>query len=491
MKGLSGKALAGVAWLFLQTLGTRGAQVFGQVALTWLLVPRDMGQVGLSYTVTTVAGALFGLGVTDVLMQRKKALRLWASEAFWVNQAFSTLGCAFALCLAPIMGRAYGIDLVGVASVIALTMLLDAVGAIPMTILRSRMCFRLLALTALAETVAMQAGTVALAWGGMGAYSFVLPAPVVVACRVAWFWKASGFDVRRPRLGRWRYLIRDSAAVLGSRVLITAVAQGDYFVLGFFASEAAVGVYYFAFKLAAQPLFAFANSINNVLFPTLVAMQGDLARQRAVAFKVAHVLNMAIMPACFLQAALAPTAMALFFPERWAGATVPLQILSVGLAFDGASWAAGTLLSARGEFVRSLKMSLACAPAFFVLVLAGAWTGAGLGVAVGVAVFYALAVPASAYLVFRGDGIGAARVLGMVYGTALVSAAAVAGGTYLSACMGFGGSGHLVASTAFSGMAYAAASWAVFPSVTREIATRLTSRLSRVTGFRRGVVANA
>ena len=56
------------------------------------------------------------------------------------------------------------------------------------------------------------------------------------------------------------------------------------------------------------------------------------------------------MPLGFLQAALSDPALRLISSPQWHGSIILVQILSIGLPFDAASWIANALINARGEF---------------------------------------------------------------------------------------------------------------------------------------------
>ena len=99
-----------------------------------------------------------------------------------------------------------------------------------------------------------------------------------------------------------------------------------------------VGAYFFAFRLAIQPVQLLAGNLSNVLFPILAQLRGDPARQGEAALKASRVLSYVVMPYCFLQAAVAKPLLTLVFADKWLAAIPLMQILSIGLAFDAVSW---------------------------------------------------------------------------------------------------------------------------------------------------------
>ena len=400
---LAASTASGFLWLMAQSLSGRFATFFSQLILAKLLLPEAFGQIGLAYTVTTLVGAFVSFGIDDVLLQRLRRINYWVAPAFIISLGLALLGMVVMLAVAPIVARLYGsTGLVGLLVVLAINLPISALAVVPGVKLRAAMNFRFLASYASIEIFAIQAASVALAASGFGAYSFVLPVPAAAAIRVAVFWwKAPTRLQSRWRRVQFRFLLGSGLLVLGTRLLIEAVNQGDYIVLGVMATDAVVGMYFFAFRLAAQPVRMLAGNFGSVLFPALVQLRAEPQRQEAAVLRVSQLLAYMVTPLCFLQAAVAAPLLHLMFGVRWDGAIPLIQILSLGLPGDAVAWIAGALLVARREFRRDFVYLAATAPPFFLLVIAGAYWGSSLGVAIGVSLYYATVKPLNSWWVLR------------------------------------------------------------------------------------------
>ncbi|MBV8652987.1 MAG: oligosaccharide flippase family protein, partial [Alphaproteobacteria bacterium] len=388
-------ASKGVLWFFGQTVTSRALQVLAQIVLAWLLSPADFGQVSLALAVTTIISAFFSVGLEDILLQRHRAIRLWSGTVFWLSLMVGLIAGIALLIAAPIAALIYNQPrLAGLIGIAALGAPIASLETIPGTIIRARLEFRVLAMASLGEALAASTLSVAFAVVGFGPYSLVLPSPIAAAGRVGALWLIAKPRIRAFRWGRrWRMLLPSASALLGGRLLGTMMSQADYMTLGLVAGEVEVGIYYFAFKLAIQPLRILAGSLSAVLFPTLVQYRDDPARQLDAAIIASQMLSIVVMPACFLQAALAAPALHLFFASKWDAAAPLLQLLSIGFAFDASSWAAGALLAARGEFRRWFVYTAIETPTFVLLIAAGALSRGALGVATAVASFYVVVQP--------------------------------------------------------------------------------------------------
>ncbi len=413
---LGRRALHGLVWMLAQNVAARAFSIVSQLVLASLLLPAEFGLIGLTYTVTSVAATLTNVGIEDVLMQRQRALRLWTGAAFWIIFGLASLAGVLVVAAAPLAAAAYKAPgLVGLLVVAALAMPINALASVPGMIMRSRMQFGTLAIYGTAEMFAQALMTIVFAWAGLGAYSFVIPAPILAVARTLIFWRLvkSGTSLR-PMRKRWKYVVNNTAAIFLTRIIITFINQGDYMVLGLVATQDIVGGYYFGFRLAAQPLWILAGNFSGVIFPALAQLKGDPKRQGAAALKASNLLSFCVMPLAMLQAAAAGPLVASLFGHKWLTSIPIIQLLSIGLAFDAVSWVAGSLLNARGEFGVGLRYLLIQGPLFFLLVTIGARLDQAIGVACGVCAFYAISQPVYVWAVYRRLGIGA-RAVAMIY----------------------------------------------------------------------------
>lgn len=426
---LSRTAARGVAWLLLQSVGGRLAALLSQLVLAWILTPNDFGTVGLVLATTTIASTLVNFGVDDVFLQRQHAFRAWATPTFWTSLALGTIGLVAAGVISAVSAHLFRRpEIVWLAVIFATSLPVVALQTVPLVRIKSALDFRFLSLCTMSELIGVQALSIVLALAGFGAYSFVIPVPVCAAVKLVVFWRHAPVRIgRRMRLVQIRFLLGSGSAVFGTRLLITAMSQGDYLILGLFAPTDQVGLYYFAFRLAAQPVWMLAGNFSNVLFPTLVRLRGEPQRQTAAAITTARIIAYAVMPACLLQAVLARPILEVLFQAKWTGAAPIMQVLSIGLALDAVTWVTGTMLNANRQFGRALLYTGAFVPLFALLVALGAWLHGAVGTAVGVTSFYAVLGFVMPYLVLHHHGLGVRQVLVLV-GKPLAIAAVSAGG---------------------------------------------------------------
>ncbi len=415
-------------WLVVQTLGTRTASILGQIILARLLSPSTFGAVGLVYGLTSVASAVANFGVDTVLLQRHKTLHLWISPGFWTSAALGFVGFIATAAIAPFAGALYhSPDFVPLAVIFAISIPLTAMTTVPTVLLRTKLNFRFVAIYNVAEFTALQIMTVLLAWRGLGAFSFVIPTPILALARLAVFCGVAPFSLRRRfRLDQVLYLVRNGFSVFTTKFLIQIVAQGDYFVLGITSTKAEVGIYYFSFKLATQTVWLIVGNISNVITPMLVKFSGRVREQAAVTWNVCRLMAFAAIPACFLQALEAQSILKLFFGSKWLGAYPIVALLSIGLGFDAVTWITGSFMNARKEYGRNLLYNTAFAPLFFGLAYLGAREGAAVGTAAGVGLYYFIFGPAMAGLALTRYDVKWSAIVGLFLKPTFLAIAACA-----------------------------------------------------------------
>lgn len=365
------KTVGGILWLAVQNLSTRGISLLQQLALAWLLAKSDFGLIGLAYTVSTFAALLSNPGIDAILVQRGRRFDRWVTPAFWLGMTTGMAAMVLMAVAAPVAAWAYREpQLVGLILVLSLGAPLQTLQIVPRAHLQTHLRFRGLVLLNLSNVALMAALTVLCAYLGFGPYSFAIPVPITAALVSAMAWSTARPTVGlHPHVRRWRYLIGDSAALLGTRIMNIAVSQGDYIALGLFGvSQAAIGTYFFAYRFSTQAFWLTANSVPAVLFPSLSRLVENPEGQVRATRRAVRLLAVVAIPICMLQVLLANPLFRLLFPDRWLDAVLPLQVLSLGIMFNAPAWPVTSLLMAQRRFRELFRIAVVYTVVFAVMV---------------------------------------------------------------------------------------------------------------------------
>lgn len=382
------------------TIGNKVLNVVGFILLAYLLDLEDWGLAGMTYTVVFFANLIQQAGLREVLIRREARFARWATPGFWMATTFGVVAGLFMVAIAPVAAKLYAEPRVaGLVLIVALTGPLNGLGLVPTVQLQTQLRFRLIAILAFCFQALQIVLSVVFAWQGFGAYSFILPMPIIALLRTVIFWAIARPPLRwHPQLKRWRYLIGDTGMMFCTWVLIIGIAQSGHIVLGLLHSADEVGIYHFAFNLSMQTVVLFSLTLGQVLLPALSKLQDNPARQVQAFLRASRLLALLGVPACLLFAATAGPLVRVMFDPKWVAAIPVIQLLSIAMAFR-LTWDAGrSLIQAQGRFRTHLMVHILYAGFTVIAVTIGALRAGPLGVAVGLAVSFSLIGPLELYV---------------------------------------------------------------------------------------------
>lgn len=367
-----------------------------QLVLGGLLLPDEFGLVALTLATTDTVGFVQKIGLRDMLMHRQDSIRDWVNPAMWAAGLGGLLTLVSLSVLAPLAPWVFAaerdlVQLILVAaigsSVVGVIRTLEAVLAIHLQ-------FKKIGAIQTGEVFVRLVLQIVFAFAGFGAMSIVLPRTIT------WILHALtlGFVVRprllgRPELAKWRSASSDCVNLLIVQTAQVAVRQGDYFLLGIFASQSVVGAYYFAFNLSTQAIMLIAQSLTSVLASGLGKLKAEKDRQIQAFLNAVELISFVAVPLLVMQAIAAEPMLKGFYASKWDGAVVPLQILSIAACWSAVGWNSGAMFAATGRFRQQRIVVIVGSVLFTLLITLCAWLGDEVTVALGVLVFRTIFIP--------------------------------------------------------------------------------------------------
>ncbi|MGC1302345.1 MAG: oligosaccharide flippase family protein [Caulobacteraceae bacterium] len=471
----------GAAWAFGQNVGFRAINFLSQLFLARILAPTDFGQIALVLTMNAFLTPLTDFGIEDVLVSRIKALRYWIGPAFGLSITLALLGAGLMMAASPLLAVVYRApNFVGLTIPLALNMALSGLSTIPVAKLRAELKFGALSSYNLIEFLVIQTATVVLAWGGLGAYAFVLPLPFTATIKALFFWKLAPIPMHNAfRFGTWRFLLGRSGLAFGGRLLTGVREQGDNVLLGLLATEATVGAYALGFRLAAQPVYLLIRSLSVALFPAMATLAADPVRQTSMAVRAARILAYVVTPFTFLEAVLAAPLVKMLFGPKWLPAAPFIEILSIGLAFEVLPCVSGALATARGRFHFQFRAALVSTSCFVVAIALGYWLHGPIGMAFAVSAYFAVMSIAYGLFAFHPMPGLYRTVLELWAAPFLLSAVGIGGGRLLADSLAPEGNilADVILTTVFGGTIYLGLLGAMHRRALRELAGKAMQML--------------
>lgn len=349
---LDRKIVRSTAWV---ALGYGGNQVltFGVIAvLARLLTPAEFGLVSLASIVIVVMTYLQESGLGTAVIRQRDDLECAVATmwVFMVTMSIVLYFCVFGT--APLLARAFDQpQLTDVVRVLALVVVIRALGSTAGTLLERTLAFRSRTMGDLAGAVVQAAVSIPLAVAGLGVWSLVLGQLASTVAIMSTYWALAPLHPN-PRLADWsmlRQLSRYGRHVTIGNVLGLVNANVDNVVIGKLLGTTSLGFYAAAWRVANLPALGLGYIIGRVMFPAYATIQDDLP-----AFRRAYVMNVQRVALVSLPAALgilicADPIITGLLGAKWEPAVSPLRILGVFGLIRSFSATAGAVFQAAGR----------------------------------------------------------------------------------------------------------------------------------------------
>jgi O-antigen/teichoic acid export membrane protein len=350
-----------------------------QVVLAWLLGPDAFGAWALTIPVMTLSDLIRTSGAREILVSRQKAFRVWAGPAFWLSGLMGLIASVFTAALAYPMSRIYERPELALLVLLCVPApFLGSLQSVPEANLLAKNRFGAYVTGLFTGGLLLLVCQIMFALLDFGARTFPLALVASTAARVVVFWVLGHPRCSlRPRVRRWKYLLGDASRLVGTRLADWFSVNAPPLVLGFYFSDAVVGIFAYATNMSAQAIRLMAINLSTILFAALAGTAREPERQRNGFLKSAGVLATIGIPVCFLQASLAePVLSNIIQIENWPGLIIAFQLLSVAMGIRLLAHPSRSYLLAQGRFSAALWLSAGSA----LLYLIGAVVSAPFGV---------------------------------------------------------------------------------------------------------------
>jgi PST family polysaccharide transporter len=406
----------GSLWCVLDGWASEAANLMIFLLLARLLGPEAFGLVALGMVFTTVATDLGGYAIARVLVQLKELPKQLIDSVFSLILAISATATAAFFLAAPWIAVAFAApELETILRYLSITCLLNAVGAVPLSLLSRDLRFDAIAKRSLLMIAGGGIAGVGLALAGAGPFSLVGQALgqatvsfLVLFRAVAW---RPTLGIRRCDLHQVRVFV---SSVIGDRMVTLADERAPQVVIGLLLGPTAVGHFSIAIRLIDILNRVFVVPVNQVAMPAIARVQDDPERVRGLMAMGLAVGSIVSMPAFLGTSVIAPDVLPLVLGPAWLPAAPILQLL----ALRGLVWPAilqgHALLLGLGRPQQLVRIGLA--DLVVNLVTLGFAAPLGLAVVASVSSLRVVLLrwPLTALAAGRLVGLGLARQLGLL-----------------------------------------------------------------------------
>jgi lipopolysaccharide exporter len=354
------------------------AQLGFTAVMARLLDPAAFGLMAMAIIVMRLFAYASQAGLAAALVQRQDLRREHVEAALGLTLAFGLLTSATMLLAAPLLSTFFADPaLTDVMRGLAPNLLLAALGALPLALLRRRLRFKAIAMI---ETAAYIVGYgavgVLLARAGAGVWALVgaTLAQSLLAWGLAYALERHSLRPRLSREGRELLGYGGSFSLVGLLEFLSANLPGA--AIGRLLGAPALGVFSRAWLLTNLPVEKATGVVARVLFPLLSQMQGDRPRLGALFLLSLSAVGLMGAAVTLSIAAVAEPLVAVLLGRQWAAAVPVVEVLSLSVPFIFMSTLAGTVCDASA--LLGLKMRIQLATLLLIATLMLAWRQHGL-----------------------------------------------------------------------------------------------------------------
>lgn len=320
----------GVAWMAIGNWVEQGVNFAVFVTLARLLGAKDYGLLAMASVFIVLCESLVRESLSEYLIAAKDPQPEDYNATFWL---LAGLGILLALLLASGAGlaaRAYGEPQVRYL-ILALSpsVIIVALNAVPVAILRRELSFRILSLRAIAGVVLGGIVGIGMAVQGFGVWSFVGQWLVLIATNAVMAWTAVTW---RPGLGMTRtHLWRAGAfgaQVLGLRAGELAATQTPLLVIGATLGAEATGLFSVAWRLVETLSFLIVTPLRQASQSAFAAMTRQGGGAGRLLLDITRLTGVVALPFFAGLSVLSGPMIALIFGPDWAAAAPVLAVMA-------------------------------------------------------------------------------------------------------------------------------------------------------------------
>lgn len=311
-------------------VGRVGTTLMG-IVLARLLVPADYGVYAVALVALNALLSMNELGVSLAIVRRPgdvsriaptvKTLALGSSLILWI----AMFACA------PYVASAVGApEATNVLRLLTLSVLIDALTAVPSALMTRDFMQKERLIVDTAGFVVGAASAIGLALAGFGvwalAWSMLLGNVVNALFILRYSPDRHPYGFRRDVA---RELLAFGLPLALASLLIMALLNIDYVVIGAELGPVQLGFYLLAFNLCSWPVNMFSAPARRVSLPLFARLHSGETEASAAFVPVCTVLLLVTLPACLVLGALAEPIVGLVYGDVWLPAASVLPWLMV------------------------------------------------------------------------------------------------------------------------------------------------------------------
>lgn len=361
-KSLKNKTVNGFLWTGLGTVGKTLLQLGVIAVLARLIEVESFGIVQAALVVVGFAKLISQMGIGPALVQRKELTESHIRVGFTLSLTLGLILGGVLFLFSDFFASFFNIEeLTIVLKIISLLFLSESFITVSSSLLQRNMRFKEIAYIDLVSYF-LGYGLMGIIFGYLGFDYWALLIAIFSQeiIKVILY-----FIIQKHSLKpMWSKKEFDDLIHYGGGHTIAKLANyftgnGDNLIVSKYLGAQALGFYGQAFSLMVRPYNIVMGAIDKALFPALASIQSDKPKLKDNLAKIIRILALVVFPLISFIIVLAKYIVLVLLGEKWLGAVIPLQILSLTIVFRVSTRLSDVLVRATGDvYSRAWRRSI-------------------------------------------------------------------------------------------------------------------------------------
>ncbi|KGJ95950.1 lipopolysaccharide biosynthesis protein [Thalassotalea sp. ND16A] len=335
MLDIKSRVVSGVKWSLSAKLF---AQIFSWVVtftIIRILTPEDYGIIEISTAMIGLAVALGVSGLSDVLVQKKEQDDKLYSQVLTLAFTVNILLVLILLLTADLIANWFAIpQLENIIKVLSFNVFLISFTIVPEGILKREMNFKRLSLIQLVKAVTNSVTSLILALNGFGLWSIILgnlASTLILVLLLNLSVKSKYFFTMD--FSDFYYYFNFGLFTMVNSLLTFIFLKADALIIGKLLGSESLGYYSVGSQLANLPLEKVAQTLNEVSYVGYANVKENPRHVAYYYLQSSKIIAFLAFPVFWGLASVAQPLVEVLLGEKWADATVIIQVLAVVMPF--------------------------------------------------------------------------------------------------------------------------------------------------------------
>ena len=317
--GLFVDTVRGLKWSTISRISQQGLQYASTIILVGILSPDDFGLMAMSMVVIGFLDIFKDLGTSSAIIKSENPSNELKCSLFWVNVIIGLLIFSIIYFSSPLIAEFFNSGRVkSVLQFLSLSFPVAGFSVQQKALFEKEMSFQILSLIELFSSAIGFLVAIFLAFNGFGVWSLVWQVLTNAFLSTVLIWMFSNWKPEFIfKISEVRKITSYSSNLVGFNLINYFARNGDYFLIGKFLGDYALGHYYLAYRIMLYPLRNITIVISRVIFPAFSKIQHENSKLRDAYVSVTNSIAIITFP---MMAGLAIVSFKIteaFFGENW------------------------------------------------------------------------------------------------------------------------------------------------------------------------------